>query len=137
MAKGKLISPELEDFLSNFSKEAQGLALELRELVLDMAPDSIEQIDVPAHMLAYGFAETYTHLICVVILQKDYVNLGFPRGVDLEDPEALLEGTGKKARHVKIYNLEEVNSPGVLSLLKESIEITPHPDDEDSASQVD
>lgn len=131
MANDKLISAQLEDFLSGFSQESQGLALELRDLVLDMAPDAIEQIDVPAHLLAYGFAETYKHLMCVIILQKDYVNLGFPQGVDLEDPEALLEGTGKKARHVKIYSVEDVNSPGVLSLLKESIEITPRPDPEE------
>jgi hypothetical protein len=123
------ISPELEDFLSGFSPETQGLALELRDQVLDLAPGAIEQIDVPAHLLGYGYAKTYTHLICVIILQKDYVNLGFPRGVDLEDPEALLEGTGQKARHVKIYNIEDATAPGVLSLLKESIEITPKPDE--------
>jgi hypothetical protein len=131
MADKRVISPELEDFLSNFSKESQGLALDLRDLVLGMVPEALEQIDVPAHMLAYGYAETYKHLICVIILQKDYVNLGFPKGVDLEDPEALLEGTGKKARHVKIHTLDEADSPGVLSLLKESIEITPRPDDEE------
>jgi hypothetical protein len=125
------ISPELEDFLSGFSQEAQGLALELRDQVLDLAPEAIEQIDVPAHMLAYGFAKTYKHLICVIILQKNYVNFGFPRGVDLEDPEALLEGTGQKARHVKIYNVEDATAPGVLSLLKESIELTPRPDKEE------
>lgn len=131
MGKDKLISAELEDFLSGFSQESQGLALDLRDLVLDMAPEVIEQIDVPAHLLAYGYAKTYKHLMCVIILQKDYVNLGFPNGVDLEDPEALLEGTGKRARHVKVRTLEQADSPGVLSLLKESIEITPRPDPEE------
>lgn len=91
MAKERnTISIELEDFLSGYASEVQGIALELRDLILEMAPESIEQIDVPAHLVAYGYAKTYKHLMCVIILQKNYVNLGFPKGVDLEDPEALL-----------------------------------------------
>lgn len=122
------ISPQLEDFLAGFPAPVQELALELRTQVLQMAPDAIEQIDLPAHLLGYGYAETYRHLICVIILQKEYVNFGFPRGVDLEDPEALLEGSGQRARHVKIYNVEDATSPGVLSLLREAVEITPRPE---------
>jgi hypothetical protein len=131
MAKSsKIITAELEDFLSTFSPEVRNLALQLRELVLDLAPDAIEQIDTSAHLLGYGYAKTYTHLICVVILYGDYVNLGFPRGVDLDDPDALLEGTGKKARHVKIRSEEQIESPGVLTLLQASIDVTPHPEEE-------
>lgn len=132
MAKlSKIISAELEDFLSGFSPEVSNLALQLRDLVIEMAPDAIEQIDVPAHLLAYGYAQTYKHLICVIILYKDYVNLGFPRGVDLDDPDGLLEGTGKKARHVKIHSEEQIESPGVLTLLQASIDVTPRLEDED------
>lgn len=131
MAKlSKIISAELEDFLSSFSPDVRNLALQLREMVIEMNPDAIEQIDVPAHLLAYGYAQTYTHLICVIILYKDYVNLGFPRGVDLDDPDGLLEGTGKKARHVKIRSEDQIESPGVLTLLQASIDVTPRPDDE-------
>ena len=33
---------------------------------------------------------------------KAHVNLGFFHGVDLPDPHGLLEGTGKRMRHVKL-----------------------------------
>ena len=33
---------------------------------------------------------------------KAHVNVGFFHGVDLADPHALLEGTGKRMRHVKL-----------------------------------
>lgn len=123
-----MVSTELKDFLAPFKPDVRELALQLRELVLDMAPDALEQLDPAAHLIGFGYAETYKHLICVIILYKDYVNLGFPRGVDLEDSEGLLEGSGRKARHVKIRTSEEVNSPGVLSLLQEAIDITPRPE---------
>lgn len=125
------LTPSLRKFLERFPEPLQVIATELRTQVLDLAPDVIEQIDESAQLLGYGYAETYTHLVCVIIFQQEYINLGFPRGVDLEDPEALLEGTGKRARHVKIYSVEDVTLPGVLSLLREAIEITPRPGDED------
>jgi hypothetical protein len=124
----KTISIELEDFLSGFAPEVRNLALGVRELILEMEAEVIEQIDVPAHMLAYGYAKTYTHLVCVCILYNDYVNLGFPRGVDLPDPEGLLEGTGKRARHIKIYDLDQLEHPEVAALIQASIDITPYPD---------
>jgi len=33
---------------------------------------------------------------------KDHVNVGFVRGADLADPAGLLEGAGKRMRHVKL-----------------------------------
>jgi len=123
-----LISIELEDFLETYTPEVRNLALQLRDLVFEIDPEVIEQIDIPAHLLAYGYAKTYTHLMCVIILYKDYVNLGFPRGVDLPDPEGVLEGTGKRARHVKIRNVEQIESPEIAALFRASADETPRPE---------
>jgi hypothetical protein len=129
MAKGTRthISIELEEFLGDYTPEIRTLALQLRALVYAIDPDVIEQIDIPAHLLAYGYAKTYTHLMCVIILYKDNVNLGFPRGVDLPDPEGLLEGTGKRARHVKIRKAAQIELPEVAALIQSSADETPRP----------
>ena len=119
------MSIELQEFLDGYKPEVAELALKLRDLVFEIDPHVVEQIDLPAHLLAYGYAKTYTHLMCVIILYNDYINLGFPRGVDLPDPEGLLEGTGKKARHVKIRDLEQIESPEVAALIQESADLTP------------
>src|SRR3972149_1663032 len=123
-----LISIELEDFLETYTPEVRNLALQLRDLVFEIDPEVIEQIDIPAHLLAYGYAKTYTHLMCVIIFYKDYINLGFPRGVDLPDPEGLLEGTGKRARHVKIRDAEQIESPEIAALIQASADATPRPE---------
>src|SRR3989304_5545755 len=120
-----LISIELEDFLETYTPEVRNLALQLRDLVFEIDHEVIEQIDKPAYLLAYGYAKTYTHLMCVIILYKEYVNLGFPRGVDLPDPEGLLEGTGKRARHVKITDAEIIDSPEVAAQTQPPAEETP------------
>lgn len=36
-----------------------------------------------------------------------WISLVFMRGTDLEDNDRLLEGTGKKVRHVKLRSLEQ------------------------------
>jgi hypothetical protein len=47
----------------------------------------------------------------------DYVNLGFFHGVDLPDPDGLLEGTGKKLRHIKIRTLADTDAPATRALI--------------------
>jgi hypothetical protein len=45
---------------------------------------------------------------------KSHVNVGFFHGADLRDPKRLLEGTGKRMRHVKVKPGQEPD-PAALS----------------------
>jgi hypothetical protein len=49
---------------------------------------------------------------------KAHVNLGFFQGADLPDPAALLEGTGKGLRHVKLKTLDALGQPSVIALIQ-------------------
>ncbi len=49
------------------------------------------------------------------------MNLGFYHGVDLADPDELLEGTGKRLRHVKLKSSAEAGSAAVKALLVAAI----------------
>ena len=48
---------------------------------------------------------------------KDHVNVGFFFGALLQDPARLLEGTGKRGRHVKLWPGREVDSAALARLL--------------------
>jgi hypothetical protein len=109
-------------FLSSYSPEIQAVALKARRLVLELAPDAIEQVDLPARMIAYGFAPTYKDTICVIMPLKAGVNLGFPRGAGLPDPAGLLSGAGKRARHVRLSEPGDVDNPALHKLLELSIQ---------------
>lgn len=113
---------EIQSFLSSYPPHVQEIALTLRSLVLSAAPDALEQVDLPAKMLAYSFKNTYKDMICVIMPLKNAVNLGFPRGATLPDPLGLLQGTGKRARHVKIASLDEIDTQALLALLQASID---------------
>lgn len=58
----------------------------------------------------------------VYIMPKaKYVNLGFWHGVSLLDPANLLEGAGKKMRHVKVHSLEKANQPEIRELIDQAL----------------
>ena len=111
-------SDTLKDFLASYQPHVQKLALALRALVLNVFPSAIEQVDPPSKIIAYGTDRTYAGLICAIAPYKAHVNLMFARGAELPDPEHLLEGTGKRARHVKITARAEVENPALRTLLE-------------------
>ncbi len=48
---------------------------------------------------------------------RDHVNVGFFVGARLDDPAGLLEGSGKRMRHVKLFPGRPVNSAAILRLI--------------------
>jgi hypothetical protein len=55
---------------------------------------------------------------CFFMVGKNHVTFGFHFGTSLEDPEGLLEGTGKSLRHVKLRTLEDLQHAGLKNLVK-------------------
>ena len=112
---------DLQAFLATYAPEVQAIILRLRELILDVVPDAIEQVDQPGKLIGYGFKPTYKDTVCVIMPLKSAVNLGFPRGTELPDPRGLLTGTGKRARHVRIATLQDADLPGLRRLIEASV----------------
>ena len=51
------------------------------------------------------------------------MNLQFWRGIELTDPENLLEGTGKKMRHIKIRGLDNIGTGVLKDMIREAVEL--------------
>lgn len=111
----------IELFLSQYDEKVFNHALKLRKVLLKNLPDIIEQIDAPAKMIAYSYGQKYAEMICTIIPSKKGLKLGFNRGVDLPDPDNLLEGTGKISRYIEIKSEEQINSPALNKLIKAAL----------------
>jgi hypothetical protein len=57
-----------------------------------------------------------------IIPYKEWVDLGFYQGVELPDPDGLLEGSGAKLRHMKIRSVDDANRPAIRSLVEGALE---------------
>jgi len=117
------MSKDLDAFLANYSREAREMALCLRSLVLDVFPQTIEIIDQKSGIIAYGYNSTYKGLVCAIQPHMKHVNLMFSQGTRLPDPEKLLVGTGKQARHVKITGEDQTLNPALRRLLEEAVRL--------------
>ncbi len=107
----------VEGLLAGYGDDVQVLALRARALILDVFPTAVEMVDGPACLIGYGTDRTYRGLVCGLALQQGYVNLMFERGAELPDQAGLLAGTGKRARHVKLRQMEDVEDPALRDLL--------------------
>jgi hypothetical protein len=50
---------------------------------------------------------------------KNHVTLGFFYGHNLDDPDHLLEGSGKDMRHLKIKSVEQVHTDQIIHWIKQ------------------
>jgi hypothetical protein len=74
---------------------------DVRELMHDGCPVACVD-DVP-----FGYVNSF----------KNHVNVGFFYGAVLQDPAGLLEGSGKRMRHVKLKPGPEVNTAALRNLI--------------------
>lgn len=87
---------KVTEYVSEQEGVAKALAGEVRVLILDVLPDAVEEFKwrQPCY--------TTTRPICYFKVAKQHISVGFNEGAHLEDPDGLLEGSGKAMRHVKI-----------------------------------
>ena len=95
----------------------------LRALARDVMPDAQEQVDLPDRVLAFGFGPPggvrMRGLAVGLIPHTAHVNVQLADGALLDDPSGIVEGTGKRIRHVKCRSLDDVARPALRALLEE------------------
>lgn len=120
------MSEQFDDFMAVYTPEVRDIARNVRLLILSAMPAAIEQVDPPSKIIGYGFDRTYAGLVCAIAPFTAHVNLMFSRGVELPDPAGLLEGTGKRARHVKLKAPADVDNPALRLLLETAVAWAKH-----------
>ena len=115
------VNKEIDLFLSQYDEQVFEKALKLREVLFSNLPGIVEQVDIPAKMIAYCYGQKYSEMICTIIPSKKGVKLGFYKGTDLPDPDKLLEGTGKISRYIDIKSIEQVKSASLMNLIKNAL----------------
>jgi len=116
--------PQLIGFLGAYDPHISDLALALREVVLEEAPDASESIyQVYTVAIWFGFSGKMKDMFCYIATNAGHVNLGFPRGVELADPNRVLEGEGKAMRHIKFDSLRDLDRPFVRRYIQAAMEL--------------
>jgi hypothetical protein len=121
-------APELLSFLMPYPETVAAMALALRDLVLQEAPDANEVISRGyAVSIAFTFTERWMDAFCYVAVYKAHVNLGFNRGAQLPGAEGVLEGTGKLMRHLPVRAPADLDNPNLRRFLRAALKIVDRP----------
>jgi hypothetical protein len=116
-----LADKSIETFLSQYNSDVINATIKLRRIIINTLPDIIEQLDEPARMIGYCYGQKYAEMICVIIPSKKEIKLSFYKGIELDDPNKILEGTAKFSRYVKIKSEEQIKSSAIKQLLKNAL----------------
>ena len=108
-----------KDLLEITGEELRPIAIRLREIILELDSDACEVVRLGDKAATFGvgpkkMSEGYAY----IMPHKKWINLGFYKGAILTDENGLLEGTGKKMRHIKIHSMEDAERPALKTLLK-------------------
>lgn len=108
----------VDDLLRAYSPEVRNLALAVREQIRAMLPYFNEKVYPGWKVILCSVDGSMKRGVCAVSPQRHYVNLIFYRGADIDDPDGILEGTGKKVRHIKITDAAQIRKPEIRRLIK-------------------
>ncbi len=94
----------------------QPVAAGLRELVRTIAPQLKEGVN-PWGLPMFDAGGPFGYFM----IGKSHVTFGLYAGTSLDDPEKLLEGTGKSLRHVKLRSMDDLKRAGLRKLIKSAV----------------
>jgi hypothetical protein len=123
----RLSGNDIAKLLNDWPDELCDLALELREFVLQVAPDLAETIAF--HSLCYYKpGRPYGVIggnVCGIGARGDCLQMGFMHGAFLPDPDALLQGTGKAKRHIELRSSKDIRRRAFKKLIQAAIAYEP------------
>jgi hypothetical protein len=115
--------PRLLGFLEAYDRPIADLALALREVILEEAPDASESVyQLYTVAIWFGFSGKMKDMFCYITTHAKHVNLGFPRGATLPDPSRVLLGDGKIMRHIKFASQRDLDRPFVRRYIQAAME---------------
>lgn len=124
-------SPEkrLAGFMSRYTPEIANLAELALSRMRAHLPGAIELVYDNYNALAIGFGPTEraSDAIFSIALFPRWVSLFFLQGANLPDPQKILKGKGKVARHIVLHQATDIDNPAVQNLMKLALKHAPKP----------
>lgn len=111
-----------EDILAIAKPELRMVCKALRLQITSLHGGFIEIVWPKQRIASFGVGpKKMTEHYAYIGVHNSHVTLGFYHGASLPDPRGILEGTGRKLRHVKVCDISSSNSPSVVALVRAAI----------------
>jgi hypothetical protein len=119
--------------LADYPPPHREIAGELRRIVTDAVPEAIERVRTGWRLIGYDLpASRHGSMFAWIWLEPEHVHLGFPYGVNMDDPRRVLKGAGitKLARWLTYAPGDSVDAELATGLVLEAARtrLIPRPD---------
>jgi hypothetical protein len=119
MAEGGREKPKTwDEVLASHTPAVQAAARALETVIRDELPDVVIDFDPGNGLLAFGRSMRMRDLLFALIPHAGWVNLQLADGALLPNPDGLIEGTGKRIRHVKVRSADVARDPRILGIVR-------------------
>ncbi len=107
------MNTDVNAYIEKATPEHQVILVELRKLILSVAPKSVEQYkwSRPVYALDKDF--------CYLQTTKKHVTIGFFEFNKIKTNTHLIEGTGKSMRHIKLTDIKQIKEVNLKKIIKE------------------
>jgi hypothetical protein len=113
---------QLDSLIARFTPEVASLAHSILAKMRERYPTALELVYDNYNALAIGFGATErpSQAIFSVAIYPQWVSLFFLQARDLPDPDKLLQGEGKVARHIRLLSPDRFDELSVKKLTQEA-----------------
>jgi hypothetical protein len=112
-----------DELLATHTPEVQAAARALEALIREELPGVVVQFDPGNGLLAFGRSMKMRDLLFALIPHAGWVNLQLADGALLPNPDAMIEGTGKRIRHIKVPSPAVAHVTGVRETIRAQVAI--------------
>ena len=107
----------VDGYITGLEEWKGEIVSKVRQIVLEAAPAAKESIKWAQPVYESNGPFAYIKAF------KSAVNFGFWSGVDLEDPDGLLQGSGDKMRHVKLTGMADIDEKALAGFVSQALEL--------------
>src|SRR6476619_5144841 len=125
MAADAAVEADVAKLLAEHPPEQQAIERALRATIRRELPTAVEQVDFGNKLIAFGRSMKMRGLLFAIIAHKTWVNLQLADGAELPDPDGMIEGTGKRIRHIKVRSVEGASSAPVVAAIRAQLAARP------------
>ena len=118
---GKSRNEQVQNFLDDINvvdPEKSIIIQNLRKIVFSTDPGITERI------MYGGMLLSLEHDFGGIFAYKKHVSFEFSHGVQMDDPNNILEGGGKLRRHIKVYCIADIETKMVASFVKQALQLS-------------
>jgi len=129
---------QLAVFLAKFTPEIEARATAIIAAMRERLPGATIPVYDNYNALAVGFgaSDRIRDLVFSIAVFPRWVSLFFARGVELDDPQGLLKGSGVQFRHIVLPGPQALSDPDIAKLISQALTLASPPIDPNAPGRL-